>query len=72
LKILGGAEKDKELNQKYKVLSSEEIIKLAQLPSRTELLSNLVYSFKNPFSGLINVFKGNIKGLINVLVKAKT
>ena len=71
LKILGGASRDKKQNQKYILLTPEEIDKFAQLPSREELLFKLVYSLKSPISGLANVFKGNIKGLICVLAKAK-
>lgn len=49
----------------------EEIIALAQLPSKEELLAKLVGSISSPLSGLANVLQGNIKGLINVLAKAK-
>mgnify|MGYP001611996364 FL=1 len=60
LKILGGF-----LEQKFQ--AAEEIITLAQLPSKEELLAKLVGSIASPISGLVNVLQGNIKGLIYVL-----
>ncbi len=65
LKILGGF-----IENKFR--STEEIIALAQLPSKEELLAKLVGSIKAPISNLVNVLQGNIKGLIFVLAKAKT
>ena len=65
LKILGGF-----LENKFK--EAEEIITLAQLPSREELLAELVRSISSPISKLVNVLGGNIKGLIYVLTKVKT
>ncbi|MDP1538797.1 MAG: 50S ribosomal protein L10, partial [bacterium] len=65
LKILGGF-----LEGKFK--EAEEIIALAQLPTKEGLLAKLVGSIASPISGLINVLQGNIKGLITVLAKAKT
>lgn len=64
LKILGGF-----LEGKFK--EAEEIIALAQLPTKEELLAKLVGSIASPISGLINVLQGNIKGLIYILAKAK-
>lgn len=64
LKILGGF-----IENEFK--DAEEIIKLAQLPSRIELLAKLAGSVASPISGLVNVLQGNIKGLITVLAKAK-
>lgn len=65
LKISGGF-----LENKYK--EAEEIIELAKLPSREELLAKLVGSISAPISNFINVLEGNIKGLINLLIKVKT
>ena len=65
LKILGGF-----LEGKFK--KAEEIITLAQLPTKDELLARLIGSIASPISGLVNVLQGNIKGLITVLAKAKT
>jgi large subunit ribosomal protein L10 len=53
-------------------IGKEEILTLAQLPNREELLTKLVGSIANPISGLLNVLQGNIKGLIRVLAYAKT
>jgi large subunit ribosomal protein L10 len=67
LKILSGF-LDKEPK------TSEEIIVLAQLPTKEELLAKLVGSISNPISGLVNVLQGNIKGLIlslNAISKSK-
>jgi large subunit ribosomal protein L10 len=65
LKILAGF-----LEGKFK--EAEEIIALAQLPAKEELLAKLVRSIASPISGLVDVLQGNIKGLITVLAKAKT
>ena len=65
LKILGGF-----LENQFR--TAEEIITLAQLPAKEELLSGLVRSVSAPISNFINVLQGNIKGLIIVLAKAKT
>lgn len=75
LKILGGLEKIQETEnktQKYQFLSAEQIIELAKIPSREELLGRIVGSLSSPISGVINVLQGNIKGLIYVLAKVKT
>lgn len=65
LKILGGYFEN-EFREK------EEILSLAQIPSREQLLAKLVGSLSAPASNFVNVLQGNIKGLINVLAKAKT
>jgi len=54
------------------LLQKEEVLQLAQLPSKEELLEKLIGSIFNPVSGFVNVLQGNIKGLITVLAKAKT
>lgn len=64
LKILGGF-----LENKFKEI--EEIIALAQLPSREELLARLVGSVASPMTGFVRVLQGNIKGLIQVLSQIK-
>jgi len=64
LKILGGF-----LENEFK--EADEIITLAQLPSREELLTRLVASIARPISGLINALQYNIKGLVYLLTKAK-
>jgi large subunit ribosomal protein L10 len=65
LKILAGF-----VENEFK--TADEIITLAQLPTREELLAKLVGSIASPISGFVNVLQGNIKGLINVLAKVKT
>ncbi|MDD5144751.1 MAG: 50S ribosomal protein L10 [Candidatus Pacebacteria bacterium] len=52
--------------------SVEEVIALAQLPTKPELLSKVVGSISAPVSGFVNVLQGNIKGLIRVLGQIKT
>lgn len=65
LKILGGFIKNK-LNSK------EEMIALAQLPTRDELLTRLVGSIKAPVSNFVYALKYNLKGLTYLLTKIKT
>ena len=65
LKILAGF-----LEGKFK--EAEEIIALAQLPAKEELLAKLVWSIASPISGLVNVLHGNIKGLVYVLSRIKS
>jgi len=64
LKILGGL-------MENKIISKEEAITLATLPSREELLTKLVGTIFNPISGFVNVLQGNIKGLIYALSAIK-
>ncbi len=65
LKILGGF-----FEKKFQ--EAEEIITLAQLPTREELLARLVGTISAPVSSLVRVLEGNIKGLIYILTKVKT
>lgn len=65
LKILSGFFDGKFVDQ-------EEIMTLARLPSREELLARLVGSISNPISGLVNVLQGNLRGLVYVLSQIKT
>ena len=64
LKILGGF-----FENKFK--EAEEMITLAKLPTKEELLANLVGSMKAPIANFINVLQGNIKGLIYALSAIK-
>ena len=64
LKILGGFFENE-------VKTAEEIIILARIPSREELLAKIVSSISSPISGFINVLQGNIKGLVYVLSAIK-
>jgi len=60
LKILGGF-----FENKFR--EAEEIITLAQLPTREELLAKLTGSIRAPISGLINVLEGNLRSLVYIL-----
>jgi len=65
LKILGGFFEDK-------FIDAEEIITLAKIPSKKELLAKVVGSISAPISNFIYTLQANIKGLITVLARAKT
>jgi len=60
LKILAGI-----FDKKF--IEREEIIALAQLPSREELLAKLVGSLSSSISGFVNVLRGNLRGFVYVL-----
>jgi len=60
LQILGGF-----LEGLYK--EGKEVIVLAQLPGKKELLAKMVGSMSAPISGFVNVLQGNIKGLVLAL-----
>ncbi len=64
LKILKGILEEKEL-------SDQEMIALAKLPTKDELLAKVVGSIKAPVSGFVNVLSGNIKNLVYVLSAIK-
>lgn len=64
LKILGGY-----LEGDFK--EAKEVIALAKLPSREELMARVVGGIGSPISGFVNVLKGNIKGLMFVLSAIK-
>lgn len=49
-----------------KVVSVETIIKLAQLPSREELLARVVGSISAPVSGFVRVLNGPLQGFYNI------
>lgn len=50
-----------------KIISKDNLVELANLPSREMLLAQLVNTVSYPLSGLVNVLQGNIRGLANVL-----
>ncbi len=64
LKILGGYFEDK-------FMGAEEMIALARLPSKQELLGQLIGSISAPVSNFVNVLQGNIKNLVYVLSSIK-
>jgi len=53
------------------IKTAEEMIILAKIPSKEELLAKIIGSIKAPISGFVNVLQGNIKGLIYVLTQIK-
>lgn len=47
--------------------SKEQMMALADLPSKDQLRAQLVGTINAPVSGFVNVLAGNLRGLINVL-----
>lgn len=64
LQVLGGL-MDKAFIQPTQVAA------LAKLPSREQLLGQLVGTLQAPISGLVNVLAGNIRGLVTVLAQIR-
>ncbi|HMR55378.1 MAG TPA: 50S ribosomal protein L10 [Candidatus Doudnabacteria bacterium] len=50
--------------------SREQVLALADLPSKDELRAKVVGTINAPVSGFVNVLAGNLRGLINVLQAA--
>ena len=50
-----------------KIISGKDVLALATLPSREELLSKLVGSINAPVSGFVNALAGNLRNLVGVL-----
>lgn len=50
-----------------KALNDQEVLNLASLPSKQEMLGRLVGTINAPISGFVNVLAGNLRGLVNVL-----
>lgn len=50
-----------------RVLTGDEIIQFAKLPSRQELLTKVVGSINAPVSGFVNVLSGTLRGFIYAL-----
>jgi large subunit ribosomal protein L10 len=48
-------------------LSASKVEVLAKLPSRDQLLGQLVGTLAAPLSGMVNVLNGNLRGLVQVL-----
>ncbi len=51
-------------------LSEAEVKQLSTVPSRTELLGQLVSVLAGPARGMVTVLSGNLRGLVTVLSKA--
>jgi large subunit ribosomal protein L10 len=60
-----------KIGDEWKFLSEAEVMNLANLPSRDELLAKVVGSINAPISGFVNVLAGNLRGLVNVLSAIK-
>jgi large subunit ribosomal protein L10 len=54
-----------------KIKTREEMIELAILPSRDELISKTINTINAPLYGFVNVLEGSIRNLIYVLKQAK-
>ncbi|NTU66529.1 MAG: 50S ribosomal protein L10 [Candidatus Moranbacteria bacterium] len=50
-----------------KVISRDEVIALAKLPSKEEMLAQFVRTINAPVSGFVNALAGNIRNLVQVL-----
>jgi len=64
VKVLGGL-----LEGKW--MTSEQIIALAKLPSKQQLIAQVVGTIRAPLSGFVNVLAGNARSLVNVLNSIK-
>lgn len=60
-----------KIGEDWKYLSEAEVMNLANLPSRDELLARVVGSIKAPMTGFVNVLVGNMRSLVNVLSAIK-
>lgn len=60
LEMLGGT-------LEKKAISQDEVLALAALPSKQELLAKLVGSMNAPVSGMVQVLSGNMRGLVVAL-----
>ncbi|MCR4312193.1 MAG: 50S ribosomal protein L10 [Candidatus Uhrbacteria bacterium] len=50
-----------------KLIGAAEVKRLADLPSKEQLLGQLVGTLNAPISGFVNVLAGNLRGLVTVL-----
>ncbi len=54
-----------------KLIEKEEILALAKIPSRDELLAKLVYLLNSPLSGLVSVLSADMRKLVFILTHIK-
>lgn len=54
-----------------KLIEGKEVLALAKLPSREQLLAKLVWVLNFPIQGFYNVLQGNLRNLVVVLNKIK-
>lgn len=52
-------------------MTSDQVIALALLPSKEQLIAKVVGSVRAPLSGLVGVLQGNLRGLVYVLNAVK-
>lgn len=52
-------------------IASEKVVALSKLPSKQQLLGQLVGTLNAPMSGFANVLAGNLRGLVTVLGAVK-
>jgi len=52
-------------------IDADKVKELSKLPSKHQLLGQLVGTLNAPISGFVNVLAGNIRGLVNVLNSIK-
>ena len=53
------------------VMNAQEVKALAKIPSKEQLLGQLVGTLNAPISGFVNVLAGNLRGLVQVLNAVK-
>jgi large subunit ribosomal protein L10 len=53
------------------VLDANEAVSLANIGTKEELVSKLLYMLNYPISGLVNALAGNIRNLLNVVTAIK-
>ncbi|MDD4831099.1 MAG: 50S ribosomal protein L10 [Candidatus Pacebacteria bacterium] len=68
LKILGGYIR----SAKDKFLLESDIISLAKLPTKQELIGQTVGTIAAPLTGFLSVLQGNLRGLVCVLSKIQS
>ena len=54
-----------------RVINANEVMALAKLPSKSELLAKVVGSIASPLSGFVRVLGGNIRSLVCILSAIK-
>jgi large subunit ribosomal protein L10 len=60
IKLLGGV-------MESKFIDLDQVTTLSKIPSKVELLSQLLRTINGPVSGFVNVLAANIRGLVTVL-----
>jgi large subunit ribosomal protein L10 len=61
LEILGA------IDESGNILTTEEVVALAKLPSRDQLIGQVVGTIAAPLSGFVRVLNGNVSGLVYAL-----